>query len=171
MERFWNIIHYFAYKAEYKIHLWSNKINPILYLYKLSFAKKHFKKIDINPVNELNNAYKKTDIVGISGFFAGNLMNALLFFICFGIYCIYNGLKKDFLINSVYVIIIIGIISFISNYFLLFRKDKYLKYFKEFDKMKHQEKKKWAMISLLIFGGVLLFLVGSFAFMIYRLNN
>jgi len=170
MERFWNIVHYFAYRAEYEIHLWSNKINPILYLYKLSFAKKHFKKIGINPVNELNNAYKKPD-VGISSFFAGNLMNALLFFIFLGVDWIYNGLKKDFFINSIYVIIILGVISLIINYFSLFRKDKYLKYFKEFDKMEHQEKKKWAMISLLVFFGVLFFLVGSFAFMICRLNN
>jgi hypothetical protein len=170
MERFWNIVHYYAYKAEYEIHLSLNKINPILYFYRFPFAKRHFQRMNIDPVIEVNKSYKNPNN-GISIFFSGNLMNALLFFIFIGIDCIYSGIKKEFFINNVYVIIFIALISLIINYFLLFKKDKYLIYFKEFDKMEHHKKKKWAMISLLVFLGIMLFLIGSFVFMISRLNN
>jgi hypothetical protein len=61
---------------------------------------------------------------------------------------------------------IYGVISGFINYFLLFRHDKYLKYFKKFKKQSRGWKVKWAWIS----AGVILFpflvLAGSFIAML-----
>jgi hypothetical protein len=55
MERFWNLIYYFAYKGDYKLHLLFNKINPVFLLYKLNLSKRRFAKMGIdNPVEVLN---------------------------------------------------------------------------------------------------------------------
>ena len=152
------------------MHLLLGKVNPILYFYRLPFAKRHFQKMNVDPIIEINKSYKNPKS-GISIFFSGNLMNALLFFIFIGIDCIYNGVKKEFFIDSIFIIIVIGLISLGVNYFLLFKKDKYLKYFEEFDKMEDHKKKEWAILSLLVFLGIMLFSIGSFVFMISRLNN
>jgi len=47
MERFWNMIYYFAYIGDYKLHLLFNRINPVLLLYKLNFAKRRFEKLGV----------------------------------------------------------------------------------------------------------------------------
>jgi hypothetical protein len=54
MERLWNIVYYFVYRADYRLHMFSNKINPVLWIYKLPFARRHFKKKGIDPKDELN---------------------------------------------------------------------------------------------------------------------
>jgi len=51
----------------------------------------------------------------------------------------------------------------------LFKHDKYLGYFKEFEKMEKHEKKKWGWLSLIVIIGIFLYAIGSFVFMSYRL--
>lgn len=168
MERFWNIVHYFAYKADYKFHLLFNKINPIYLFYKLPFAKRHFKKIGIDPIEEVNKVYERPDI-GISSIFAGGLMYALIGLLGIGLICLYIAIQRIKFSVQIYPFVIIFIISFIVNYYLLFKRDKYLDYFKEFEKMGEKEKKKWAWISIGVIFSIIFFAIGSFMFMNYRL--
>jgi hypothetical protein len=154
MERFWNIVHYFAYRANYKLHLMFNKINPVLYVYKLPFAKRHFEKKGYDPVDVVNEAYRRPDI-GISQIFSGGLMYALpgIFFV--GLHCLYIAFveKPKSWEQFLYVFIGYWVISFLINHIFLFRHDKYISYFKEFEKMPRKWKIKWAWISF----GVILF--------------
>jgi hypothetical protein len=167
MERFWNIIYYCAYKGDYKLHLLFNKINPVLLLYKLKIFKRKFKKIGVeNPVEELNKAFRKTD-TGISSFRAGGLMILLIVLFCFGIGFIYIGLLRISYFNA-NIFIIVFPIALMFNYFLLFRHNKYLNYFKEFEKMSSTDKKIWAWTSLMAILFFFLFVIGSFMFMNYR---
>lgn len=168
MERFWNIVHYFAYRADYKLHLAFNKINPVFYFYRLPFAQRHFKKMGINPLEEVNKAFKRPDI-GISSIFAGGLMYGLVFLLCFGVVNLYSAVIQKELNLQLYHFIALIIMSLIVNHFLLFKRDKYLSYFKEFEKMEKTEKRKWAWISLGVILIILFFSIGSFAFLNYRL--
>jgi membrane protein insertase Oxa1/YidC/SpoIIIJ len=169
MERFWNLIYYFAYKGDYKLHLLFNKINPVLLLYKFNFSKRRFAKMGIdNPVEELNKTFKKSD-TGISSFRAGGLMILLIVLFCFGIGNIYIGINRIRFNVSLYPFLIVLAITFLFNYYLLFRHDKYLKYFKEFEKMDKKNKMIWAWISLGVIFGIFGFSIGSFVFMIDRL--
>jgi hypothetical protein len=160
MERFWNIIHYFVYKLDYKLHLLFNKINPVLYFYKLPFAKKHFEKIGIDPLIEVNKAFKRPDI-GISSIRSGGFMGILIFLVCFGIANLSSEIRQQGLNLKLYHFIIFIVISLLANHFLLFKKNKYLIYFKEFEKMPKELKKKWAWISFLVILGILFFGIGS----------
>jgi hypothetical protein len=171
MERFWNIVHYFAYRADYKLHLLFNYINPGVLLYKTKFAKKRFESFGIDdPIKYWNDAVKRPDI-GLSSIVSGGLMGGLIGFIGFGIFLCYEGIVKRMDDITPLMFIVIMIPPFIINYFLLFKKDKYLKYFKEFDKKPRKWKIKWAWISFGVIFGILVFLVGSFMFMDYRLHH
>lgn len=168
MEKFWNIVYYYAYRADYKFHLLFNKINPVFYFYKLPFAKRHFEKMGINPVTEVNKAFRRPDI-GLSSIFSGGLMYILVFLFCFGIVNLYSAITQIELNLKLYHFIALIIISFIVNHFLLFKHDKYLNYFKEFEKMEKTDKMRWACISLGVILIILLFSIGSFVFLNYRL--
>jgi len=151
MERFWNIVHYFAYRAHYKLHLTFNKINPIVYLYKLPFFIRHFEKKGYgDPVEMVNKAFKRSDI-GFSSIFAFLLVVGGQFFFILGLFMCFPNKKIPV---EYYIVCMGGGVFF--NYIWLLHKDKYLRYFKEFDKKSYKWKIKWAWISL----SVILFLYG-----------
>jgi len=168
MEVFWNIVFYFAYRFDYRLHLLFNKINPFILLYRLPHSKRNFEKLGVDPMNALNKAFKRPDI-GISSIRSGGLMYVLVFLICWGTVNFYSAIIQKELNLKFYVFIIFILISFVVNHFLLFKQDKYLSYFKEFEKMEKQEKKKWGWLSLIVIIGIFLYSIGSFVFMNYRL--
>jgi hypothetical protein len=168
MERFWNLIYYFAYKGDYKLHLFFNKINPALLLYRFNFAKRRFAKMGVdNPIEKLNKSYKKKD-TGISSFRAGGLMILLIVLFCFGIGFIYIGLFRIKYFDNNLFIIVLPITLFL-NYLLLFKQNKYLRYFEEFEKFDYAKKKKWALISTSVIISFFVFLFCSILFLNYRL--
>jgi hypothetical protein len=168
MIHFWNIVHYFVYKAVYQLHLLFNKINPVLYFYRIPVVKRHFEKKEINPMIEINKAWENPDF-GLSIIWAGGFMYVLFFLICFGIINLISGMIKLEFNLKFYHFIILFIISILVNYFLLFKKNIYRRYFREFDKMQKAEKKKWAWVSFTVILGILIFSIGSFVYMAYRL--
>ncbi|NOY48318.1 MAG: hypothetical protein GXO84_09030 [Chlorobi bacterium] len=119
-----------------------------------------------NPVEHLNKSFKNLDN-GISSFRAGALMILLIILLCSGIGFIFIGLLKIRYYNSNIFILVLPL-TLLFNYLLLFRKNLYISYFKEFEKMDTSEKKKWALISLITILGSFIFSVCSFIFMNYR---
>ena len=144
MERFWNIIHYCVYLFNCKV-LKMIAI-PLLPLYKLPFAKRNFEKRGIkDPVKELYDAYENTEVGGAS-ILAGGLMYILVVGFCFTVTDVFSKYMYKFDLN-LYGYVVIGLVSLIFNEVLLFHKDKYLKYFKEFSHKPHKWKVKWAFVS------------------------
>jgi hypothetical protein len=168
MERFWNIIHYFVYKTDYKFHLLFNKINPFVLIHKLPFQKRIYEKKGINIRNEINKAFRNPNI-GISIIRAGGFMHILVFLTCFGVINFFSGLIQQELNLKLYHFIIILFITLLVNYFLLFKQKKYRNYFKQFETMPVGVKKKWAWISFLVIVCILIFSISSFVFLDYRL--
>ena len=150
IEQFWNIVHYFACKAESKLEYSLLKFTGIVKLYNSSFMKKHFEKASIKaPMRKLE-PYK----------YGGRLTTLLIYtspFIFFtGLFFHYIAIfieKPKNFTPILMAMILFFIISWLFNYVLLFHKDKYLKYFEKFDKKPHKWKIKWAWISM----GVILF--------------
>jgi hypothetical protein len=167
MERFWNIVHYFAYRAHYRSHILFNRVNLVLLFYRLPFARRHFEEKGIDPEVEANKAFERPDI-GISSIFAGGLMYGLIILLCFGIALLYEGLFQTGYLLTKYHFVGFVVLSFVVNYFLLFKHDKYIGYFKKFEKMKKADRKKWAWISFGVIIGILFFAIGSVFFMVYR---
>lgn len=163
MERFWNIIHYFSYRANCKIFIFLVKANPLYYLlYKTSFGIKHYSNKGIeNPAEKLINAYERPDI-GVSQIYSGIWVYSLVFFILFGLgNLILSFLPRETTYNF-YHFILFFCICLIHNHYFLYKDDKYLDYFKKIKKMEKKEKRKWAWITFIFILGVIIFLVCSF---------
>jgi len=171
MERLWNIVHYFAYRADYKLHMSFSKIEPVGFLLKILFSVPFIKNaylkkgITLETINNaVDDAFKRTDI-GISSIFAGGIMYVLPVFFFTGIILIFISFmevkpKRFTPFLTIYIVLIV--ISFLLNYLLLFNKNKYLKYFKEFSKKPKKWKLKCAIISMGVIFFVFLLLVLGF---------
>ena len=166
MERFWNIIHWVIYKTITKGYMYWLKIDPVTnYLYKTEWIKKRFEKTGKpDPMKDI--IFALTDKrIGESSYYAGLLIHfppiILLMSLNFTYWAFCNN-KLQPTIVYVGTLLFDALLSYLFNYFLLFRKDKYIKYFRQFEKQPHAWKVKWAWIS----AGVILFpfmmLAGSF---------
>lgn len=168
MERFWNIIHYCAYKGDYKLHLLFNNINPVVLLLRIPLIRKFYSKKGVDVERNLNTAFKRPD-VGLSSIRVGGLMYSLIFFFQLGMIEFFLGITMIKPHGFFFIIIPPFVISIIINNILLFKDSKYLKYFQEFDKMDTSFKKRWSFISLGIIIGILTFLIIGFIFLDYRI--
>jgi hypothetical protein len=120
------------------------------------FFIRHFEKKGYDPEKIVNEAWERPDI-GISNIFAGGLMGLLPAILLFGFHLLFFAYVMNGQIPSfeafIYPIFVYCAISILISYIFLFRKDKYLTYFKGFNKKTHKWRIKWAWIS---FGVILL---------------
>ncbi|MCC8147078.1 MAG: hypothetical protein LIO93_11745, partial [Bacteroidales bacterium] len=110
------------------------------------------------PEEMLNKIYEDKE-TGFSSIFSGGVTIGIMGIIFMGIINIISGLFKldlDFLPPLLYFIIIF-LPAYYATHMLVFRKDKYVKYFYEFEKKSRIWKRSWAWISLA-------FLITSIAF-------
>jgi hypothetical protein len=168
IELIWNIVHYVVWKADYKAHLFFNKINPFMLIHKLPFQKRIYERRGINIYDDINEAFKDPK-GGLSSIRAGGFMYILSFIIGLAFFCLLEAA-----LNQVYLskaLMILTCIPFaVINSFLLFYKNKYLDYFKEFDLKSKDWKRKWSWLSFFIIVVIFLFLVFSFKLMDYSLH-
>ena len=149
MEKLFNIIHYCYYLIDSKIHLLSNYINPFRLLYKIPYLKRRDERLGVSRDEVLNNAFSNKEF-GISIIVSGGVLIAFVFLLLFSIlnYSI-SLLNIDFILTKP-IFVSIGIISFLLCYVFVFRKDKYLKYFKEFNMWAKAKKRRNIIISVAI---------------------
>ena len=175
MEKKWNYIHYFIYLFEVQ----ASKIitYPITLIfdliYKIPFIANALKKknsssqeIRAASENAINNRLYGQNII-----ISGIQMGGLIILIEYGLFNILQTILgepfRQFIWepgNSYKWIFIIGLLAipWIINEKLLFKNDKYLKYFEEFDKEPKEVRRKWAWISFGIIIGIVGFFILSF---------
>ncbi|PWN63543.1 hypothetical protein C1631_021410 [Chryseobacterium phosphatilyticum] len=175
MERIWNYVHYFIYQFE------RNASKIITYpitlifdlIYKIPFIINVLKKKNSSPQeirvaseNALNNRVYGQNII-----ISGIQMGGLIILLEYGLFNIFQAIIGKSLIQIFWEpgspykwIFIIGLLvmPWIINEKLLFKNDKYLKYFDEFDKEPKKIRHKWAWISFGIVVGILSFFILSF---------
>lgn len=153
-----NILHYFIYRAHYNLHLFANKINPFNLIHELPFQKRRYEKLGIDIHKEINKAFGDKN-TGLSVIVAGGVLFAVLFFLLFATTNILmNAINAATL--SVGYFIAFGVVSLIVCYLFVFKNDKYLAYFKEFESWTKSESRKYGWMSFLFIMVVLiLFLV------------
>lgn len=166
-EYFLNAIHYNIYLEE----VWSNKktnkmVNGLFaVIFKIPFIGKYRKKYDGQKTKELYDFYygKK---VGLSISVAHHLFDyfyschpAFLSFVLLGI--------PDGMFGGVNLIVAMAVIAlpiglcYIPAYRAVFSKDRYLKYFKQFEKEDEQWHKKWKRITWVFCIGSVIFAIGG----------
>jgi uncharacterized membrane protein len=144
------------------------KIDPVSnIIFRLPFVKNRLKnKFGIDDVWEYQTGYYRNKEYGLSITFAGIIIFILPFNIGFSIMFIVIaivGIPKTF--PPVFFFLILLLISVLSSllcYFHVDKKNKYLLYFKEFEKKTRKWQTRWAIISL--FAMIIPFLMLVFSF-------
>lgn len=169
IELFWNILHYFVYKADYKAHLFFNKINPFMLIHKLPFQKRMYVRRGINIQDELNRSFKDP-ANGLSSIRAGSFMFILSFLIGLTFFCLIGSIHNSSNLSGIFIFII-PLPFIILCYNALLYKDKYLKYFSKFELKSDIWKKRWAGLSFGIILLIIFLLILSFKLMDYSIHN
>ena len=163
METKLNILHYCIYLMHYQVHLLFNKINPFNLLHKLPFQRKKYDELGINIQDEINKAFSDRHF-GLSIMISGGLVISLIFLVIVSLY------QVSFIILPVNInfewfhFAIFGFLSFSICYFTIFKNDKYLEYFEEFQDWAEPKKKQMFLISL---GVVFLIVLTFFASLLW----
>jgi len=147
---------------------------PIMFLLKNDKVKKQYAKRGVsNPEAVVKDALNNPR-TGTNSIMAGIHMGGLLVMLEYSIFNIIQVIVGKSLIQyffkdatSVILFLIVFLVpAGIVNYFLLFKEDKYLRYFKKFDKAFKGKSSKYGWLSFLIVLSFLLLIVLSFVVLV-----
>lgn len=147
MENYLNILHFCFYKAHYKSHFFVKKLNPFNLIHKLPFQQRRYKELGIDIYKEIDKAFGDKNF-GLSMTFAGGLLLGNLFFFILALINFFIGLLDLEVTLSMLHFILCGVLSILLSYFYVFKKDKYIKYFDEFEKWTKPQSRKYCWLSL-----------------------
>jgi len=164
MENSLNILHYCIYLVDCKSHFLSNKINPLLLLYKLPFAKRRFKKLGFeDPMEAYNSGFTDKNF-GYSIMVSGGAMAGIVAIFLVSLYGILMNKLYDDYILSLNHFILFALLAYLICYLLVFKKDKYLIYFEKYETWTRFEKRKYVLLSLgFIVGVIIIFFISLLA--------
>ena len=168
----WNMVYYFLNKWEVMTQdIFSY---PILLLLRNEKVKKLYAKRGVdNPEDVVRNAVNNPK-TGTNSIIAGIHMGGLLVMLEYSIFNFIQVAIGESLIQYFFkdaVSVVLFLITFlvpagIVNYFLLFKKDKYLQYFKKFDKAFKKSSAKYGWRSFFIVLSFYLLIVFSFVVLV-----
>jgi hypothetical protein len=164
LEYFLNIIHYCIYKLDYKLHLFSNKINPFLLLGKIPAIKRKFEERGTTQLEIANKIWMdKQNGFGIM--ISGGGIVILVFLVILSSYDILNAFLDYPIKIVIYPFIINMLLAYGICHFTVFRNNNYLNYFKKFDKMDKDKKRNYGILSFVYIILTFSYFVYSFKFL------
>jgi hypothetical protein len=170
IEWFWNIVYYNVYIFDSKCRKLFNYLNPFYLINKIPAVKKHHSKHGVDDMNKFAERILNNPKSGISSIWSGSFMGGLLVFIGISLLNIIETIIGRSLIRDVtnssshfiiFFVILLGPTMLINNC-LLFKKDKYLNYFKEFEMMSKEKKSVYGWLSFFVIVLIFSFFIGSF---------
>jgi hypothetical protein len=164
IEKILNIIHYCIYKLDYRLHMLSNKINPFLLLGKIPAVKKKFEEKGTTYLDVANEIWTDKRF-GFGIMLAGGGLSIILFLQILSIYDIMNAFFGHPFKSSLQPFVLCLIFTYLTCHYTVFQRDKYIKYFKQFEKWSKQEKWKYGILSFCYTVGVIILFIYSFRFM------
>lgn len=164
MELFFNIIHYCLYKADSKRHLLSNKINPFVLIGKLPAVKKKFEEQGTSLLGVTNKIWGDKRY-GFSIMISGGGLVIALFLLILALFDILNSSFLFPIKSSEFPFLICALLAYTTCHFTVFKGDKYLRYFKRFEKWSKAEKWKYGLLTFAFVVGSIFFWLYSFRFL------
>jgi len=125
------------------MHLLGNKINPFRLIHRLQFQKRRYEKLGIDIDKEIDRSFGDKKF-GLSIMVAGGMLWGVLNIFFFALLLLFNAMVYGTMLH----VIIVSALSGIICYFFVFRNDKYLNYFDEYEKCPKVEKLKYGWITL-----------------------
>jgi hypothetical protein len=172
---YWNMVHYFLNKWEVVTQSIFNY--PVLLLMRNDKVKEMYAKRGVqNPEEAVKHAVNSSK-TGTNGIIAGIHMGGLLVMLELSIFNFIQVIAGKFLIQyflkdafSVMLLLIVFLVpAGVVNYFILFKDDKYLRYFNKFDKTLKGKNRKYGWISFFIVLSFWLITILSFVVLIKAL--
>ena len=147
IERIYNIILWRIYKGLSKI---LNGIKPFTWLLQIPIIKKFYIKrgSSVEQIEAAVDHVTNDPVIGISKWSADRLMMLSLFFWLLNFSLpLLNVIRSGPLVPTIWIADLL--LVFLAHWYFVWRKDKYLKYFKTFEKQSLPWKIIWGMISFL----------------------
>ncbi len=157
IELFWNIVYYGIYRFDVYFRYLVGFLNPFKVIHKIKGVQKYYSAQGVNDMNKLRNRILGNRESGISSFRSGGIIGGLLVLIEYGLINLFqkitgsNLIEKIWQSNTNFMIYLISLllpVILINNY-LLFKGNKYLKYFDEFDKCGTNTRQLYSWISFI----------------------
>jgi len=157
IELFWNIVYYGIYRFDVYLRYLVGYLNPFKAIHKIKGMQQYYSAQGVNDMNKLRNRILGNRESGISSIRSGGAIGGLLALIEYGLINVIqkitgsNLIEKIWQTNTGFIIYLISLllpVILINNY-LLFQRNKYLKYFDEFDELGAKKKQLYSWISFL----------------------
>jgi hypothetical protein len=168
IEWFWNLMHYNIFIFENKVS--SLILYPFLKFLQLNSIKKAYKKRGVVNIDEIVKNAIMNPNNGSNTSTAGAIIGIISLLWLFGFFHLYTGLFLTKLNMSVYVLILLLVIVFATNYIFLFKDNLYVEYFKQFAMMPKHKKIIYGWITFFFIVLTITFLILSFIYMNYLLH-
>ncbi len=157
-----NAFYYCLYLMEKKLHLAFNRINILLLLFRIPYIKNRMKKkYGIEDPLDFYNDFFLNKEYGFSFRYIFGAFFSTLLILLLTISIFVNKLLRLNIQFRFYHLIIFGVISYVIHYYLIDRKDIYLKYFEKFEKWNTRQKRRNVIFSLLFIILVMALLIES----------
>lgn len=168
MIRFFNIVYYNLFRFEKKVQKLFTY--PTLLFIRNKRVRKNYRSRGVkDPERKIIAAIENPE-VGISSIFSGGHVILLFILLIFGFTNLFLGIIRLNPNYSLWHFAVIGGLGYLLGHFLVFHKNKYLQYFKEFETMADAKKRALGWITCFVVLGIWLFGIGSFIFLNYRLS-
>lgn len=156
-----NIIHYLIYRLDYRLHMLSNKVNPLLLLGHIPAVKRKFKEQGTTQKDVVNKVWTD-ERFGFGIMISGAALVIFIFCVIFPVSLIINSIVACHDVPWRYLFFFAGGLSYLLCHCLVFKNDKYLVYFNRFSKWSMNEKCKYALFGFSFFLGAMALFIYSF---------
>lgn len=169
----WNLLYFILLRWENRAQKVFNY--PLFLILKIKFIRNLYAKRGVNnPEDVINNALNNP-ATGTNSIIAGIHMGILIFMLQYSIFNLVQIFVGKSLIQyffNDFQAIVIFLILFLSpagilNYFVLFKNDRYLSYFKSFNKFSKSKLKQFSWRSFFVIMSFWILLILSFVANIY----
>jgi hypothetical protein len=142
----------------------SNKVNPFLLLGKIPAVKKKFEEQGTTLLDTGNMLWTDKRF-GFGITYSGGGLAIMVSLIIWSIFLFFNSI----LINPIKTVkepfLICTALAYIICHYTVFKNDKYIPYFKQFEKWSKQEKLKYGLLSFSFIVGTITLFIYSFRFL------
>lgn len=147
LEFFLNLLLFNIHKLDVQIHYISNKINIFLLLSKVPFIQRKFDETG-STLHETVNKLWIDRRYGFGIMISSAALAFLLFLFLFSAYLLVNGISSGAAnVNWRIPFFTSVVLSFCICYYCVFKGEKYLRYFKQFDNWSKREEWKYGLMS------------------------
>jgi lysylphosphatidylglycerol synthetase-like protein (DUF2156 family) len=141
-----------------------NKLNPFVLIGRIPAVKKKFEEQGTTHL-EVTNKIWGDKRYGFSIMLSGAGLVIILFFMIWTLFLVLNSLLNQPIKFSWEPFFACMVLAYIICYFTVFQKDKYIPYFKQFDKWSNQQRWGYGLLSFIFIIGMMTVFVYSFRFL------